>query len=94
MKAPAPSLSLGGGLIYSTRCCTWDQIEHSPALHRGAFERVCVCVRESAGVWCTCECVERDGGRGGRRGEVGVGGAGGGGGGGGGGHVGVGWSRV
>jgi hypothetical protein len=24
---------------------------------------VCVCVRESAGVWCTCECVERDGGR-------------------------------
>jgi hypothetical protein len=32
-----------------------------------------VCVRESAGVWCTCECVERDGGRGGRRGEVGVG---------------------
>ena len=34
---------------------------------------MCVCVRESAGVWCTCECVERDGGRGGRRGEVGVG---------------------
>ena len=44
MKAPAPSLSLGGGLIYSPRCCTWDQIEHSPASHRGAFERVCVCV--------------------------------------------------
>ena len=42
MKAPAPSLSLGGGLIYSLRCCTWDQIEHSPASHRGAFERVCV----------------------------------------------------
>ena len=40
MKAPAPSLSLGGGLIYSPRCCTWDQIEHSPASHRGAFERV------------------------------------------------------
>jgi hypothetical protein len=49
VKAPAPSLSLGGGLIYSPRCCTWDQIDHSLASHRGARWRVCVCV-------CKGEC--------------------------------------
>ena len=47
VKAPAPVLSLGGVLIYSPRCCTWDWIECSSASHRGARELVFVCMCES-----------------------------------------------
>jgi hypothetical protein len=36
MKAPAPTLSLGGGLIYSLRCCRWTGIEHSWAAPEGS----------------------------------------------------------
>ena len=43
VNAPAPSLSLGGGLIYSPRCCSRSGIEHSWAAPEGAC--ACVCVR-------------------------------------------------
>ena len=41
VKAPAPSLSLGGGLIYGPRCCSRSGIEHSWVAPRGACACVC-----------------------------------------------------
>ena len=52
VKAPAPSLSSGGGLIYSPRCGSWSGIEHSWAAQRGAC--ACVCVYVSGVCVGTC----------------------------------------